>query len=185
MLQKKNLLTDKDALMAMKVDELRTLCKYKQISYYENGKRLAKEPMVDRIVDVMERRLSSIPDKFLNAGENEEYEAVEHKNVLRKEQEAADQVKRLEKKKRYIEQAEIGTIVAFKLPSGKVISAAITRKSTKARKFMVQTKYGVEHKISFDDVIWVKTNERWPRGIYLLFKQNVDAEVTDNGKEVS
>ena len=73
-------------------------------------------------------------------------------------------------KMRYIEEAEIGTIVAFKLPGMKVKSAKITRRSTKNRKFKVETTYGTEFVVSFEEVIWVKTNKRWPKGVYNLLK---------------
>ena len=73
-------------------------------------------------------------------------------------------------KMRYIENANIGTIVAFKLPGMKVKSAKIVRKSTKNRKFKVETSYGMEFVITYDDILWVKTNRRWPKGVYLLLK---------------
>lgn len=73
-------------------------------------------------------------------------------------------------KMRYVEEAEIGTIVAFKLPGMKVKSAKITRRSTKNKKFKVETTYGTEFVIGFEDVIWVKTNKRWPKGVYNLLK---------------
>lgn len=73
-------------------------------------------------------------------------------------------------KMRYVENAEIGTIVAFKLPGMKVKSAKIIRKSTKNRKYKVETAYGTDFVISFDDIIWVKTNKRWPKGVYNLLK---------------
>ena len=94
-----------------------------------------------------------------------------------------DRLKRLERKKWYVENAKIGSIVAFRLPGGKVISAAIVKKSTSRRMFKVETKYGAEYRISFDDVLWVRTNKRWPKGIYLLFKKNVKAEVNKDGEE--
>lgn len=73
-------------------------------------------------------------------------------------------------KRRYVEEADIGTIVAFKLPGMKVKSAKIIRKSTKNKKFKVETTYGTEFVIDFDNVIWVKTNKRWPKGVYNLLK---------------
>lgn len=157
------------------VDELRKICKENGISYYENRKRLAKGPMIDRLLGLKE----TIDGNDKNVKQIEQ-------SVKSEEQIAAENEKRLENKKKYIEQAVIGTIVAFKLPHGRVISAAITRKSTKGRKFMVETKYGTEYKISFDDVLWVRTNnKRWPKGIYQLFKKNIKVGVSENGKEIS
>lgn len=159
----------KQELMGKTVEELRKICKEKGVSYYENGKRLAKVPMIDRLVEA------------LNDVEQPEQPVETEVEIT------VEDTERLERKKKYVEQAKVGTIVAFRLPNGKVISAAITRKSTKGRKFMVETKYGAEYKISFDDVLWVRTNKRWPKGIYLLFKQNIrkKLEVTKDGEEVS
>lgn len=79
---------------------------------------------------------------------------------------------------RYIETAEIGTIVAFRLSNGKVKSAKITKRSTKNRKFKLETDYGAEYIVSYDDIVWVRTGKRWPRGVYKLLKG-----VDNNGKE--
>ena len=85
----------------------------------------------------------------------------------------------MEQKISYIENINIGTIVAFRLSNGKVKSAKVTNKSTKNRKLKLETEYGAEYIISYDDVIWVRTGKRWPRGVYTLLKGQVDA----NGKE--
>lgn len=82
-----------------------------------------------------------------------------------------------ESKKRYVDNIEIGTLVAFKLQSGKVKSAKVTRKSTKVRKLKLITDYGAEFIVSYDDVIWVRTGKRWPRGVYNLLKG-----ITSNGQ---
>lgn len=148
-------------LIGKTVEELRKICKENGISIYKNGKRINKAEMIDKLLDVIEK-------------ENNDMDMVEEVEEERKN-----------KKRKYIEKATIGTIVAFKLDNGKVISAAIAKKSTKGRKFMVETKYGVEHKISFDDVLWVKTNKRWPKGIYQLFKKNIKVEVLKDGKEIN
>lgn len=79
----------------------------------------------------------------------------------------------------YIENIEIGTLVAFRLSNGKVKSAKVTRKSTKNRKLKLETDYGAEYIVSFDDIVWVRTGKRWPRGVYKLLKGLMD----DNGKE--
>ena len=79
----------------------------------------------------------------------------------------------------YIENIEIGTLVAFRLFNGKVKSAKVTRKSTKNRKLMLETDYGAKYIVSYDDILWVRTGKRWPRGVYKLLKGLVD----ENGKE--
>lgn len=85
----------------------------------------------------------------------------------------------VEQKMAYIEKVDIGTIIAFRLSNGKVKSAKVVRKSTKNRKLKVETDYGAEYIISYNDVVWVRTGKRWPKGVYQLLKGQVDA----NGKE--
>lgn len=72
----------------------------------------------------------------------------------------------------YVNNVSIGTLVAFNAPDGRVRSAKVMKKSTRKRKLMVETEYGASFVISFDDVIWVKTGSRWPRGVYNMLKGN-------------
>ena len=95
------------------------------------------------------------------------------------ENESAGTKVNMEQKMSYIENIDIGTIVAFRLSNGRVKSAKVTRKSTKNRKLKLETDYGAEYIVSYEDIIWVRTGKRWPRGVYKLLKGQVDA----NGKE--
>lgn len=87
-------------------------------------------------------------------------------------------------KMEYVENAEIGTIVAFKLPDGRVKSAKIERRSTSRRKLKLVTQYGAEFVVPYEDIIWVRTTKRWPKGVYNLLKGKV-AENENEGKEES
>lgn len=98
--------------------------------------------------------------------------------------ETSDDVSSSSNKMKYVENAEIGTIVAFKLPDGRVKSAKIERRSTSRRKLKLVTQYGAEFVVSYDDVIWVRTTKRWPKGVYNLLKGKV-AENENEGKEES
>ena len=109
---------------------------------------------------------SEEPQKFMSAATTVDKEVKTEKKRERKELTEVQKANKM----RYIEKVEIGTIVAFKLPGMKVKSAKVVRKSTKNRKFKVETTYGADFVISFDDVIWVKTNKRWPKGVYNLLK---------------
>ena len=86
------------------------------------------------------------------------------------ENESANVKVNMDQKMSYIENINIGTIIAFRLPNGKVKSAKVTRKSTKNRKLKLETDYGAEYIISYDDVVWVRTGKRWPKGVYRLLK---------------
>lgn len=70
----------------------------------------------------------------------------------------------------YIENAEVGTIVAFKV-GDKVKSAKIINRSSARRKLKLETAYDRIYVVDYDDIIWVKTSSRWPRGVYELFSK--------------
>lgn len=74
----------------------------------------------------------------------------------------------------YVKTAEKGTIMAFKLPNGKVKSAKMVERSLKREKLKMETAYGRQYIIDFSDVIWVKTGDRWPNGVLSLLKGNVN-----------
>jgi transcription termination factor Rho len=77
---------------------------------------------------------------------------------------------RMVAKQEYIETAPIGTLVAFYAPDGKVRTAKIMKRSVKNKKLKVETEYKAEYIIHFQDVLWVRTSNRWPRGVYNLLK---------------
>lgn len=79
-----------------------------------------------------------------------------------------------------IQNALIGTIVAFKAPGGRIRSAKIKLRSTANRRLLVCTEYDAEYNISYDDVIWVKSGKRWPKGVYNLLKGRAA-----DGKQIS
>lgn len=79
-----------------------------------------------------------------------------------------------------IQNAPIGTIVAFKAPGGRARSAKIKLRSTANRRLLVCTEYNAEYNISYDDVIWVKSGKRWPKGVYNLLKGRAA-----DGKQIS
>ena len=83
----------------------------------------------------------------------------------------------MEQKMHYIENIEVGTIVAFKLSNGKVKSAKVVKKSTKNRKLKLETDYGAEYIVSYESIIWVRTGKRWPKGVYNLLKGTVCSNV--------
>lgn len=96
--------------------------------------------------------------------------------------ETSDDVSSGSNKVKYVENAEIGTIVAFKLRDGRVKSAKIERRSTSRRKLKLVTQYGAEFVVPYEDIIWVRTTKRWPKGVYNLLKGKV-AENESGSKE--
>lgn len=78
--------------------------------------------------------------------------------------------KKAEAKLELIDSVSLGQLVAFRLPNGKVKSAKMIKRQSKGKKLLVETAYGQQHTISYSDVLWVRTGERWPKGVYELLK---------------
>lgn len=161
---------NKSELMAMKVAELKQVCKEGGIAHYKGKNCFTKVELVEAILraeENVEDNTSSATDEIKT--DNHDVEAVSNKK------QAAASID-MEQKMPYIEQAAIGTIIAFRLPNGKVKSAKIIKKSTKNRRFMVETEYNAQYVVDYDNVVWVRTGNRWPRGVYKLLKGLVGDE---------
>lgn len=105
-----------------------------------------------------------------SAGDNKIDDQSVAEAVTKDEKETASTV--AEDKLQYIQSAEIGTIVAFR-NNNKVRSAKIVKRSTKNRRLMLETQYGAQYIVSYDDIVWVRTGAKWPRGVYKLLKGEV------------
>lgn len=164
----------KENLQNKTCKELRELAKDMNISGRWD---MTKDQLIDAILgaEVLEKNNESESAKDECKIDNHDVVEVEAKV----EKESANVDFDMAQKMPYIENIEIGTLVAFRLSNGKVKSAKVTRKSTKNRKLKLETNYGAEYIVSFDDILWVRTGKRWPRGIYKLLKGFVD----ENGKE--
>lgn len=89
-------------------------------------------------------------------------------------------------KEDYIQNAEIGLIVAFRLnfeaKSGvkltKVISGKIVENDSEKGVFILETRNGLTYGVPYSSVVWVKTGGRWPKGVYEEMKKG--SVVIDN-----
>ena len=156
--------------------ELRELAKEMNISGRWD---MTKEQLIEAILgaEVVKTTDNSESAKDEDKVDNH-VDNVEVENKV--ENESTNVVVDMKQKMHYIENVEIGALVAFRLSNGKVKSAKVTRKSTKNRKLKLETDYGAEYIVSYDDIVWVRTGKRWPRGVYKLLKGLVD----ENGNEI-
>lgn len=180
----------KEELQKKTVSELAKICKDNSIPHYHGKNRFRKSELIDAIlgaesakesetkkiaklgeevVNGLEAGMQSAKDEVKIDGRNNN---VEVKSKVEKELANVDMTQKMP----YIESAEVGVLVAFRLPNGKVKSAKIIKKSTKNRRLKLETDYGAQYIVSFDDVIWVRTGKRWPRGVYKLLKGLVGDE---------
>ena len=162
----------KEILQCKTCKELRELAKEMSIS----GRwEMTKSQLIDAILgaEVVKNTNETKSAKDENKVDNQ-VNNVEVENKVEKE--SANIEINMKQKMPYIENIEIGTLVAFRLSNGKVKSAKVIRKSTKNRKLKLETDYGAEYIVSFEDIIWVRTGKRWPRGVYRLLKGLVDKD---------
>ena len=76
-------------------------------------------------------------------------------------------------KMKYLDNIEVGTIVAFKTVvcgKTKVKSAAVLNISARRKELKLANKVGIEFIVPFSDIIWVRTTTRWPKAVYELLK---------------
>lgn len=132
----------------------------------KNVKKYKKQELVDMICEIIDGQKPITVDEEVTVVVEEDDNNIEAVTEELSEEEI------VERRMPYVENAPIDTIVAFKLPTGKVKSAKIINKSTKNRKLKVETAYGAQFVIPYDSVIWVKTGTRWPKGVYNLLKGN-------------
>lgn len=164
----------KENLQNKTCKELRELAKGMNIS----GRwEMTKEQLIDTILGAEAVQTTDKPESAKDECKIDNHDVVEVED--KDEKESANVEVDMKQKMPYIENIEIGTLVVFRLSNGKVKSAKVTRKSTKNRKLKLETDYGAEYIVSYDDIVWVRTGKRWPRGVYKLLKGLVD----ENGKE--
>lgn len=93
----------------------------------------------------------------------------------------------------YIQSAEPGLIVAFRLNFSskqdvnltKVISGKIISNDKGDEILVVETRNGLQYGVPYDLVVWVKTGERWPKGVYEEMKRgSVVVKGDASGEEV-
>lgn len=172
---------NKEQLSKMKVDELRKLAPTVGV---KNAKRYKKADLIEAIL----RASKSVEDNEVVSVLVESKIETTSPNGSKEDavvQDTANTVVgfaiNMEQKMKYIEDAPVGTLVAFKLPNGKVKSAKIVNRSAKSRKLKLETSYGKQFIISYTDVIWVKSTDKWPRGVYNQLKGITEDNA--NGKE--
>ena len=155
----------KEELGSKNLKELYEIGSSLGISKYAHGARKSKAVIINEIVG------SSMTHEVTDNATNEIIDVeIVNESTSEKSEMKVDEVIISQSRVKYVESATVGTLVAFRLSNGRVKSAKIVKKSTSKRKFMVETKYGAQFIVSYDDVIWVKTGTRWPKGVYNLMK---------------
>ena len=74
-------------------------------------------------------------------------------------------------KERYIEEAEVGVLIAFLDKNGKPRTAALVNRSSKRKMLLLETEYGWRYEVPYECVLWVKRGEHWAANIYRILKR--------------
>ena len=81
----------------------------------------------------------------------------------------------------YLNNAEVGTLVAFKRNSSKDIAMSGKFVGFDANgKVIVESKKGTKFTISPENIIWVKTGDRWPKWVFAMFNSGTKEGESDN-----
>jgi hypothetical protein len=91
----------------------------------------------------------------------------------------------------YIVDAEEGVVVAFRLnfrskskvKLTKVISGKILENNKDNETYVIETRNGLKYGVPYKAVVWVKTGNRWPKGVYEEMKQGSVEVKDENGLE--
>ena len=73
-------------------------------------------------------------------------------------------------KKKHIEEAEVGTLIAFYDEKGKPRTAALVNRSSSREVVKVVTEFEREFIVPYANVLWVRKGPRWPRAVYEILK---------------
>ena len=161
---------NREQLTNMEVDGLRKLAPTVGV---KNAKKYKKAELVEAILRASE---SAEDSKEASAPEKNGIETIQSDESKKDTADIQENVKaavpeiNMEQKMQYIENAPIGTLVAFRLPNGKVKSAKIINRSNKQQKLKLETSYGKQFIIPYTDVVWVRSTDKWPRGVYNQLK---------------
>lgn len=102
------------------------------------------------------------------AGKLEETYNVAPVSEIKLDKELKGEFQQKRPREDYIDNIKIGVLVAFKVGNTKALSGMVSEINKIG--FVVETKTGVKYQVSKQNIIWVKTGDRWPKGVYLALK---------------
>jgi hypothetical protein len=171
---------DKNALESLTVSKLLEIAKTKDI---KGRHHMKKAELIDAIVNSevrgVEMNVVIIDESTVMTKDIEKdlVSSVEWDIELdNKKQEPQREVRQ---KYTYVDSAKIGMLIAFKVNDTKVLSGMIDE--IHKHEFVVTTRNGIRFTIRKNNVIWVKTGTRWPKGVY----QALRGETTSGYKSIS
>lgn len=120
--------------------------------------------------------------------------SISHEQKIEVEANTKKETDSKSEKSKYIKNLEVGMLVAFNTEDKgvkKTFSAKVKeifkvkcdRFEIDSRRIRLQAKNGKEYVVRSENIIWVKTGTRWPRGVWKMLKgMNQNAITDDNIK---
>lgn len=164
----------KNELLTKTKKELFQICKELNLPRYKGKSELPKDVLIESIVAATEG------NEEQKTEEVEQVESVventpETEPVVEETSEPVEEVKptkpwEMLDKRKHIEEAEVGTLIAFYDEKGKPRTAALVNRSSSREVVKVVTEFEREFIVPYGNVLWVRKGPRWPRAVYEILK---------------
>lgn len=166
----------KNELLELPKKKIMELCKEANLPRYKGKSELSKEEMVDSLLencDVMSEEEAQNEQVEKSDCVNVKPVECENSEVECKPWEMVDKAK-------YIDELEPGVLVAFYDNKGKPRTGKFVNRSSKKKIIKLVTEFGWEFIVPYENVLWIRFGNRWPKGVYKILK-----EYNKNGKKTS
>lgn len=158
-------------LLGLPKKDIANMCKEAGLPRYKGKSELTKEEMIDNLLANVEFVDESYTgDDAIVVKQEEDKTEKDEKPVGIEENVEEPEPWIMKDRSDLIEKAEVGTLIAFYDEKGKPRTAALVNRSSKKKVVKLVTEFEREFIIPYDNVIWIKKGNRWPRGVYNLLK---------------
>lgn len=160
----------KEELLKLTNANLVAMCKERGIPVYKGKTKMNKNEMVDNLIAFGKENPTE--EEVTSPELKEELKEVVKENPV---PEVEDVTKVtpwiIGDKDEFIENAQVGTLMAFLDGKGKPRSGKMVNRSAKRREVKLVTEYDAEFIVSYDSILWVKNGSRWPKMVYQMLKE--------------
>lgn len=164
----------KNELLTKTKKELFQICKELNLPRYKGKSELPKDVLIESIIAATEGNEEQKQDdtqQETNVVETiQEVEPVVEENIEPVEEVKPSKPWEMLDKKKHIDEAEVGTLIAFYDENGKPRTAALVNRSSSREVVKVVTEFEREFIVPYANVLWVRKGPRWPRAVYEILK---------------
>lgn len=169
----------KNELLTKTKKELFQICKELNLPRYKGKSELPKDVLIESIIAATEGNEEQKQEETQQETNVQETNIVETtpevEPVVEESIEQVEEVKtpkpwEMLDKKKHIDEAEVGTLIAFYDEKGKPRTAALVNRSSSREVVKVVTEFEREFIVPYANVLWVRKGPRWPRAVYEILK---------------